>query len=202
MDLEHKYSANTSTDRRSLRTTKAIKKALMIVMSAKSISDITIKEVSEVADINRKTFYAHYADVYAVFDEIENDLIYKMINIIDHTDILSNHYDPFPLFRELTDEINRDPDYYKYLIQSSTYGKLQGKLKQILRGRLIELHKDDLPANIDVLSFVLDFIAAGIASVYQEWFNSEQHLTLEELSEMISKLVSNGILAILEPQKA
>lgn len=201
MDQINTHSENISSDRRSLRTKKAIKKALIILMSKKNISEITIKEVSEIADINRKTFYAHYADVYQVFGEIENDLINKMLNIIDSTNILSNHYDPFPIFRELTDEINSDPEYYKYLIQASAYGKLQGKIKQVFRIRLLELHKNDLPANIEVLSFVLDFVAAGIASVYQDWFNSEQRLTLEELSEMISKLVSNGIYAVLEPVK-
>ena len=171
-------------------------------MAKKEIGEISIKELAEEADINRKTFYAHYTDVYAVFDEIENDLILKILGIIDNADILANQYNPFPLFRELTDEINRDPDYYKYLVASTTYGRLEKKIKKVVHSHLFEIHGGALPANPEVLAYVLDFIAAGIASVYREWFNSEKAMPLEALSRVVSMLVSDGINAILAQDRS
>ena len=53
-------------DRRCLKTQKAIKNALVELMSEKDISQITIKELAQRADINRKTFYTHYTRIYDV----------------------------------------------------------------------------------------------------------------------------------------
>ena len=61
-------------DRRCLKTQKAIKNALVELMSEKDISQITVKELAQRADINRKTFYTHYTSIYDVSGEIENEI--------------------------------------------------------------------------------------------------------------------------------
>ena len=48
------------TDRRVLRTKKNIRQAFLHLLSEKSLSQITVKELSDLADINRKTFYMYY----------------------------------------------------------------------------------------------------------------------------------------------
>lgn len=63
------------SDRRVKKTKKAIQDALMTLMDKKNISDITIIELTKEADVNRKTFYNHYSDIYQVMDEIENNLV-------------------------------------------------------------------------------------------------------------------------------
>ena len=199
--MEEKTGEAKPLDRRSLRTKRAIKHACIKIMTAKEIGDITIKEIAETADINRKTFYAHYPDVHTVFDEIENELIEKILGIIESSDILSTQFNPARLFRELTDEINRDPDFYSCLIRSTTYGKLEAKLKNVVHTHLIDLYEGRLPADPNIIAYVLDFIAAGIASAYREWFNSDRTLTIEDLSLVISTLVSSGVNAVFTPEK-
>ena len=63
------------SDRRVKKTKKAIQDALMTLMDKKNISDITIIELTKEADVNRKTFYNHYSDIYQVMDELENNLV-------------------------------------------------------------------------------------------------------------------------------
>ena len=56
----------------------------------KEIHEITIKDIADAADINRKTFYAHYAGVYQVVDEIENDIVFEFSELL--RDMNVNHY--------------------------------------------------------------------------------------------------------------
>ena len=56
-------------------------------MCSTDISKITIKEIAIEADINRKTFYTHYTDVFSVLKEIEDDLTSKLINILNTYEI-------------------------------------------------------------------------------------------------------------------
>ena len=64
-----------STDRRVIRTKRAIKNSFARLLTEKDINDITISDIAAVADINRKTFYNYYSGVHEVIDEIENDII-------------------------------------------------------------------------------------------------------------------------------
>ncbi len=63
--------------RRVTMTKMLLKESLLELMAKKPISKITIKEICDSADLNRTTFYSHYADQFALLEEIENDAIEK-----------------------------------------------------------------------------------------------------------------------------
>ena len=58
-------------DRRIAKTKRAIYSAFAELLSQKDIDDITIRDIVDIADINRKTFYNYYSGIYALLDEIE-----------------------------------------------------------------------------------------------------------------------------------
>ncbi len=68
---------------------KRIKKAYITLLEErKVISSITVKELSELADINRSTFYLHYKDIYAIANDVENEIMDQIfpneeINTVD-----------------------------------------------------------------------------------------------------------------------
>ena len=53
----------SSTDRRVRKTKKQLRLALMELLAEKSAKSISVRELTERADINRGTFYIHYRDV-------------------------------------------------------------------------------------------------------------------------------------------
>lgn len=189
-----------SLDKRCRKTRMAIKSCLMELMCEKDISKVTITEVALKADINRATFYMHYKDVYHVLDEIENDLIEKLFHIMDAADIVKSLHDPYPLFRELTNEINKDFEFYKLLVQSKNYSNLLNKVHSRFKERFLELSSGAVNIDMETLSFIVDFISSGITSVYKEWFYSNRNITLEQLSLSLSKLIGNGLNAVLDNQ--
>jgi AcrR family transcriptional regulator len=64
----------TSKDRRIKYTKMVLRESLIGLLELKPIERITIKEICEEADINRATFYSHYADQYDLLKQIEEDL--------------------------------------------------------------------------------------------------------------------------------
>ena len=54
--------ADAKTDRRVRRTKALLLQGLMQLMETKDVKDISVKELSDQADINRGTFYLHYSD--------------------------------------------------------------------------------------------------------------------------------------------
>ena len=72
-------------DRRVKRTKKILYEALLTLMQNKAINKITVKELTELADINRKTFYLHYTDIFDMIDQIKENIL------LEFNDIISKH---------------------------------------------------------------------------------------------------------------
>ncbi len=97
-------------DRRVARTKKAIKNAFAELMSEKEISEITVKDIAETADVNRKTFYNYYNSVYDIVNEIENELVLAFDNVLSNIDFKQEMKNPYGIFEKLTGVINQDFD--------------------------------------------------------------------------------------------
>ena len=71
------------TDRRTLYTKGVIKEAYLVALKTKHYDKITVSELCSAAEINRSTFYLHYADALAVFDEILDELLSEIVGNIE-----------------------------------------------------------------------------------------------------------------------
>lgn len=52
-----------------------IQDALLSRMKERPIQSITVKEICEAAGVGRSTFYAHYEDIYALLEDVEQRLL-------------------------------------------------------------------------------------------------------------------------------
>lgn len=66
-------------DLRVVKTKRSIKAAFLELRRKKPIEKITVKELADLAMINKGTFYLHYQDIYNLSDEIENEFIDDII---------------------------------------------------------------------------------------------------------------------------
>lgn len=62
-------------DHRARVTKLLIRRAFTQLLRVKPVQSISIKELCEVAGINRGTFYAHYKSVYDLLEQMENDML-------------------------------------------------------------------------------------------------------------------------------
>lgn len=60
-----------SSDARVRYTKMMIEKSFVELLKTKPLSEITLKEVCALAEINRSTFYRHYKDIYDWRDQME-----------------------------------------------------------------------------------------------------------------------------------
>lgn len=60
-------------DRRVQRTHQLLRQAAIETMKEKGFLAMTIQDIADRANVNRRTFYAHYPDKYALLDELIHD---------------------------------------------------------------------------------------------------------------------------------
>lgn len=63
------------TDARVRYTRMRIREAFLACLAEKPMSKITVKELCDMAEINRATFYKHYADPFDLLDKLEEEAL-------------------------------------------------------------------------------------------------------------------------------
>ncbi len=63
-----------SEDRRVKRTKKALRDCLFSLLEQKTADEITVKELTAAADINRSTFYFYYKDIDDMIMQIQDEI--------------------------------------------------------------------------------------------------------------------------------
>ena len=69
-------------DRRVRRTRKQLQAALAALTREKDLKDITVRELTELADVNRGTFYSHYKDLYDMQEQMEQELFQQLAAVL------------------------------------------------------------------------------------------------------------------------
>ena len=86
-------------DLRVEKTERGIKNAFIELRSRKPLEKITVKELCELAYINKSTFYSHYKDIYELSDSMEEEVVRSITNSISHPEYIMEN--PAEFTREL-----------------------------------------------------------------------------------------------------
>lgn len=180
-------------DRRVVKTKKAIRNAFAKLLCEKDIDKITIKDIADTADINRKTFYNYYSGVYQIIDEIENEVVDSIDNAI--ADISTDEYlkNPYRMFDRITEAASQDIDFYGYILSMNSNVNLFQKIVELLKEKTKEAVLTKVDADRERLTVVIEYTISGMVAAYKSWFNSEKKLSLEELSDLIGHLFYSGV---------
>ena len=182
-----------SEDRRVIKTKKAIRNAFARLLSEKELGDITVSDIAEYADINRKTFYNYYAGVHEVVYEIEDEIARSFGGALSTLELSSVDNAAYFVFERLTSVINTDIDFYGQMFSMRGNVSMLTKIVDIMKDKARPYFTELFGLEGDRLEVIMEFTFSGLISVYQRWFNSDRSTPIEEISSAITKLVIGGI---------
>lgn len=186
--MKNSKENSESLDRRCRKTKKAIKNALLTLLKEKNVSDISISELAENADINRKTFYNHYTDLDDVFHELEDDCLNHVFSLLENGQLYKYIKDPYPFFEKLSAEFSSNADSYRLLIASGRNIEIEKKGKARLKSLLESIMVEDMKTASEKYDFFINFITAGIISSYSEWL-IDSSIDLDVLTQHLYDIV-------------
>ncbi len=176
--------------RNSERTKRWIKRAFTeLLAEKKSIDKITINELAERADVTKATFYYHYADIYAVAEEFENELIEKLNEILEEIDRKKpNDYSAY--LQKGLDFIKENEEDYKLAANASDLNFFASKLKTIFTKRMV--------AGGQVMGFSKDyetravqvsFIVNAIVDTVLQYLRGSLAVSLEVVGKVVNEAI-------------
>ena len=111
-------------DRRVKKTAEALSKLLV----DKKIQNITIRELTETADLHRSTFYTHYTDIYDLYEKLENSFFQDLDEIISY-DTTHSYED---LYAHLIDYVYTNTFVYKLFVINHGDIQFQKRLNNLI----------------------------------------------------------------------
>ena len=180
-------------DRRVLKTKRAIRNAFAKLTAEKDINDITIIELAAAADINRKTFYNYYSDVYQVIEDIERDILQSYEVLLGNVEFKQSMDAPYSLFERFSKLINMDPEFFGCLLSMSGNTQMITRIMRLLKDKTREKMVSQLDIEEYKADIMIDYVLSGMLSVYQHWFASDRSVPIEEVTQIISTMSFSGI---------
>ena len=81
-DIKQETGTEKKEDRRVRRTKKLLSQGLIELMQQKQVKDITVRELADLVDVNRGTFYLYYRDFFDMLERLEEELFEQLNAVI------------------------------------------------------------------------------------------------------------------------
>lgn len=180
-------------DRRVRKTKSALLKCLTKLMSQKKLNDITVKELTELADVNRSTFYLYYKDIFDMVEQIETDMFDDFIKIFHN---LNNEKE--------NDKYTNFLSFYTYIFK---YVQKNAEICKILLGHdgdyaFIQKFKDAIiqtkpPFDESIsevkIHFLRPFIISGFIGIVQQWLEDGLNVPPKDMAIIMAQINDTAI---------
>ena len=126
-----------AVDRRIRRTRKQLRECLVTLLKQKKVQDITVRELTELADLNRGTFYLHYKDVFDLLEKTESELLDNFNQLVMKHDAEELKKHPYGIFVEIYTLAYDNADLVEILLGENGDLNFMNRLKQLIRDKCL-----------------------------------------------------------------
>ncbi len=199
------------TDRRIRKTKKLLRDTLIELMNEKSIENITIKDLTERADLNRGTFYLHYRDIFDLLDQCEIEMLQEMSELLSKIDPSSfieynSINESYPPLVELFEWFKNNLNFGNALMGSNGGISFLEKIKTVVENELYKRQYkiDPQNSNSAFSKYFYAYIIFGFLGIIKQWFENDASTPPKEMALILTKIALNGFqtgVASRNPQK-
>ena len=187
-----KKRALNNTDRRVKRTKKALRDALLTLLEKKNINEISVTELTNLADVNRATFYFYYTDLLDMLQQLQNESYQAFKEIIDESTASITTMDGFIDYAErVLIYCQENENLVKFTVKNDTNNQLYKKIQMLMLQNLPnskEIFELDNPARYST-TYTLD----AIVGVVIDWMDEGMKIPPRDLAEFFAKNYFDGL---------
>ncbi len=179
---------------RSVRNTKKrLRESLLRLVARKPLRLVTVKEITQDADVNRSTFYFHYQDVNAMVREMEENFFRDFTCALDA--IEQKSHDSITI---LVKCLEAHMDLCRIVLGRNGDMSFAEKMKEIVAQKCSTIWMEAVPGMDEHAADMLDeFLIGGVFSTLQAWVRDENRESAEQLSEVLNRLIFDGICPVV-----
>jgi AcrR family transcriptional regulator len=182
--------SETKTDPRVQRTRKLIMDSFIDLSEKKEFKDITVKDITTEALINRATFYYHFEDIYDLLDKVLSEVLLINLgsNLYENSELNEEAF--VTIFKAITNFQKSLSNRCHRGYEDTIARIIREKLELIFYNMLIKEHSIDDEKALRVTAVMLSW---GIYGASVEWKRNSQTIGPEEFIKLAIPYITNGI---------
>ena len=169
-------------DRRIQRTHKLLADALIALAQQRGYDSVTIRDITEYADISYSTFFRHYSDKDALLLDMIQNTVSELRNVIGE-DQLAN-LSGSVLFKHIAD----NQALYQTLLGGLNSSAIVLRIQEIIVGEIqrnVGINENAVvPAEI-----MANHIAASVLALVKWWLDHNMPYSAERMGEIYAALI-------------
>jgi AcrR family transcriptional regulator len=178
-------------------TRKVLQDSLLILMKEKSILNISIKDICELAGLSRSTFYTYCKDQYDLLRQIEEQTFNEVDKMLQQHIMAAKKSGSIEIafFKEMLEFIVTNSNSIQVLLSENGDSGFQKKYfrKGIEGLRKITRSVGSKTQDKEVSMYGFVFVTGGALTVVQEWLKNSMNTPVPEMAKMLSRLTREAL---------
>ena len=183
-------------ENRSVRNTKKkLRGGLLSLMERKPINEISVKELTDLVDVNRGTFYFHYTDIYDMLKKIQEEFFQHFSEILQDT--VPRGEAAYTYLKTIFSVLDENREFCKIMLGPNGDMQFVERIKKLVSDTCSHIWYEAAPG-ADSAKFEMynAFIINGCIGLFQKWLEDAE---AGGSPEEVSQLAATIILASLRP---
>ncbi|WP_341779148.1 TetR/AcrR family transcriptional regulator [Levilactobacillus sp. HBUAS70063] len=181
------------TDRRVIRTRQALRQAFRKLAQQYRFREITVQQLTDEANINRKTFYLHFESIDDLADSFTAEIADQLLGLLLEA---PTDHDPLDNSGVWSDRLGaffeEAPTFYTFVLTSDDYSFLSRRVKYRVAAGLIDrfqadYHLSEMDAKIGV-----NFLIDSTLTLFRLYITGQLDLSLAEFQARLRVLNLRG----------
>lgn len=181
---------------RSVRNTKAkLRASMLALMQQKPVKEITVKELADLANMNRGTFYFHYTDIYALLETMEDEFFTEFDRVSSSQIKIGG---AFEYLMAIFDFLGANAEFCRAFLGPNGDTAFVERVKYLVDAKCSAFWRNAAPqGSQERFNLYNAFIINGCVGVIQKWLEGGMKETPEEIAQLIATIVSSSALVTI-----
>ncbi len=180
-------------DRRILRTERLLMDALVALALEKSYDAITVRDITERADVSYSTFFRHYTEIDDLLSEVLKTVVDDLTRLIKHSK--SRESEGLLIFQHVA----ANAAFFRVMFSSPGTSRVMQKLRDDTAAVVLE--SAQFPANSLVPpEIAANHMVAAILALIRWWLDHDMPYSVERMGQIYSRLIIEATAYATQPE--
>ena len=182
-------------DKRIEKTKKALRESLFELLQQREINDLTVTELTNLAHINRSTFYLYYNDLYDMLEKIQDEIYDEFIlnlKAVKTDGITENDFAELCLI--CLQYCQNNLSLCKFILNNDVNSRLLLRVKNAVRSVVPDSAK--FYPQTDARYYLTDYCLTAIINVILIWMNDGMKIHAESMASFFAAVYMKGSIEL------
>ncbi|MDR3208021.1 MAG: TetR family transcriptional regulator C-terminal domain-containing protein, partial [Oscillospiraceae bacterium] len=146
-------------------------------------------EICEAADVNRSTFYTHYADQHDLLQQIEQELLREINAYLEGY----NFKQPLQNIQRIFEFVRDNAGLCRVLLGEHGDIAIQREIMMLVQRQIVQEWRNQARLDDEIADYSCLFIVDGCIAIVQRWLQTGLRQTPDEIAELVLRLTYHGL---------